>query len=230
MSKNFINVHHSADFAVEGEKQFETVNIAHKNRWGGKTKSSLGYYGGYHYLVERDGEVKKFREESEIGAHNDKQGMNLKAIGICFAGNFSIQDMPAEQAKAGLELIKDIMRRNGVTDENIKAHRAYKSTQCWGMKQPVGGIVAFLESISVSKPAEPSPWAVESIERVKGLYGITEWQNPQQLINDSTAYHIFYKMGILEKPHQDESLSKEEMVHALDKFFQKHGIDSKIKK
>lgn len=215
MSKNYINVHHSADFASDGEKQFQKINLAHKARWGGKTKSSLGFYGGYHYLVERDGEVKKYRQESEIGAHNNIAGMNVKAIGICFAGNFSEQELSKEQVTSGLKLIEDVMVRNNIPESNVKAHRHYKATQCWGMNNPEEDIIGFLRSKLEVEGSQPSDWALESIDKAKKL-GITNWENPKELVNNDTLNHTFAKLKLINAVHPN-GLSKEAFIHALDK-------------
>jgi len=137
MNKSYINIHHTAMYAKnDSDAQFSAVDQAHKKRWEGKTKSSLGYYGGYHYLIERNGEVKQYRKDSEVGAHNDKSLMNYRAIGICLAGNMSEQMLTEAQIKALVELVETKKKEYGIVDENIQPHRHYKGTQCPGNNLP----------------------------------------------------------------------------------------------
>ena len=133
MQKTHINIHHTADFASsENEKQFVSVNASHKKRFGEGVKSKLGYYGGYHYLIERDGTVMQYRGEEEVGAHNNVDLMNFKAIGVCFAGNMSTQRISEKQILAGYDLIQRLQLKYGIHDDNVQGHKKYKSTQCPG--------------------------------------------------------------------------------------------------
>ncbi len=133
MKKTAINIHHTASYAENDmAEQFDSVNEGHKARWKGATKSKMGFYGGYHYIVERNGAVQQFRGEEETGAHNNVGLMNYKAIGVCFAGNMSRQNLTEAQIRAGVKLIKDIQKRHDIPDENVTPHRASKSTQCPG--------------------------------------------------------------------------------------------------
>lgn len=120
----------------DGSDQFDKVNNAHRARWNGKTKSKMGFFGGYTYLIERSGQVTQFRGEKEVGAHNNIKWMNYKAIGVSFAGNMSRQNLTEAQINAGVELIKDIQSRLNIPDENVTPHRLYKATQCPGNNLP----------------------------------------------------------------------------------------------
>lgn len=133
MAKTFINIHHTATFAKDDvTHQFNGVNVGHKKRWNGETLSKLGFYGGYHYLVERDGSIFQFRGDEEVGAHNNVSGMNQKALGVCFAGNMSEQDLTAAQIESGYRLISELMNKYGIPEGNIDPHKYYKNTQCPG--------------------------------------------------------------------------------------------------
>lgn len=146
MQKDTIVIHHTAMLSTnDAHEQFDAVNLAHRRRWGGKTKSSMGFYGGYHYIIERNGTVQQFRDETEDGAHCNTglkrigawvYSANSYAIGVCFAGNMSVQQLTPEQLKSGVELIKDIRDRRSITDANILPHRNFKATQCPGNNIP----------------------------------------------------------------------------------------------
>ena len=51
---------------------------------------------GYHYFVSKDGEVTRGRPLWAVGAH--AEGSNRVSVGICFEGNFQVEEeMPAAQ-------------------------------------------------------------------------------------------------------------------------------------
>ena len=58
MKKTYIVLHHTAVFAKDDiSEQFDLINNSHRHRWNGATKSKMGFYGGYTYLIERNGHV-----------------------------------------------------------------------------------------------------------------------------------------------------------------------------
>ena len=146
MGKTAINLHHTAIYAKDDvAEQFDAVNEGHRKRWNGKTKSKMGFYGGYHYIIERSGEVQQFRNDWENGAHNDKGikwvgikrvSANYYALGVCFAGNMSRQNLSDAQVKAGVELINQLKEKHKIFDKDITPHRAHKATQCPGNNFP----------------------------------------------------------------------------------------------
>jgi len=131
MKKKYINIHHTAIYAEDDKaEQFDAVDEGHRKKWG--NKSAMGYFGGYHYLVERNGFVGQFRNDWETGVHNKKSLMNYRAIGVCFAGNMSRQKLTRDQVKFSVELIKRLQNKYDIPDENVTPHRLYKATQCPG--------------------------------------------------------------------------------------------------
>lgn len=104
MEKNFpthVIVHHTAVSSTS--PQFDAVDNYHKSL--DFPKSSLGYYMGYQYFIERTGEVKIARKDSDEGAHT-LNGWNRKSIGICLAGNFDTETPTDAQIVALRALIK----------------------------------------------------------------------------------------------------------------------------
>jgi len=128
-----IIVHHSVTSASSGNSTNEAIiNNGHKTKE--YSKSSLGWYVGYHFMVFPDGEVKRYREDNEEGAHaGAASGMNFKSIGICLIGNFSVGKPTKSQAKAALSLITKIQEGYSIDATRVVPHRKYKATQCWGV-------------------------------------------------------------------------------------------------
>lgn len=118
--------HHSA---VNSKlDQFEGINNYHKSK--NFPISSLGFYAGYHYIIEYSGQVIKCKEENEIGAH--ARGQNHKSIGICLCGNFSLFMPSDEQKEAAKELINEIIDRRKIPISAIEPHRQHSATECPG--------------------------------------------------------------------------------------------------
>lgn len=118
--------HHTGD--SQEPHQFKKIDEYHKNR--GFPQSSLGYYVGYHWLIERDGFVYVARTENEIGAHD--QGENLDSLGIGLSGNFNHQLPSKEQVVALVELLDEIFERVGIRLYDIEPHRQDDATDCPG--------------------------------------------------------------------------------------------------
>lgn len=84
-----IVIHHSADPSTS--PQFDKINGYHKSK--GFPRSSLGFYVGYNWLVEHDGQLKQARGLNDHGAHTDAMcdggHCNLVAYGVCLSGDFT---------------------------------------------------------------------------------------------------------------------------------------------
>lgn len=127
----FIIVHHtggtSADpLADTSHHTFEGVNAYHK---------SLGWKMiGYHWYIEKNGAIKKGRNETDEGAHT--LGMNTKSIGVCLAGNFDTTLPTAEQIQSLIVCLKGIRSRYKIPVANILPHRKFSVKTCYGSKLP----------------------------------------------------------------------------------------------
>ncbi len=85
---------------------------------------------GYHYVIEKDGEIVNGRPEHYHGAHTKQ--VNTKSIGICLVGDFD-KDLPTEEQKESLiKLYNDIIKRHPQLKNSIFPHRMYKDTHCYG--------------------------------------------------------------------------------------------------
>jgi len=114
-------LHHSAISRTKNNHQFEAINNYHKKKWNFKSK--FGYYIGYAYLIEPNGEVIQGRYENEAGAHC--KGQNNSSVGICLTGNFDREEPTDEQIKALSELVKKLLKKYKLKESDIKFHREY---------------------------------------------------------------------------------------------------------
>lgn len=179
MKKTYINIHHTAILAnSDNVLQFDVVDRSHKARFGESVKSSYGYYVGYHYLIERNGVVQQARKDHEVGAHNNADEMNYKAIGVCFAGNMEEQELTSDQVKSGLDLINKLVEKHGIARYKILPHRYFKATACPGKNTN-----NFLEMAQNNNEPEwftktTRPWAETVLSDVDGF------------IEDMTPYKV----------------------------------------
>lgn len=123
-----IIVHH--DGVSRAGASLHIVDAAHKER--DFPLSSLGYYVGYHWVIERDGTIARTRNDNEVGAHT--VGQNDKSIGIFLAGNFDVE-LPtrAQERELGVLLHHycDLLK---LDEHDIFPHRAFAQKSCYGNK------------------------------------------------------------------------------------------------
>lgn len=84
---------------------------------------------GYHFFIDKEGNVYRGREEDKVGAH--AEGSNSDSIGICFEGKYEEEEMPEKQVKAGQELIEYLKNKYPSIDI-IEKHSDVNSTSCPG--------------------------------------------------------------------------------------------------
>ena len=77
-------IHHSG--VQTPYSQFNAIDNYHKSV--GNTRSSLGFYIGYHKHIAPNGYVTTARADSDDGEHT-LLGWNRKSIGVCLDGDFN---------------------------------------------------------------------------------------------------------------------------------------------
>lgn len=125
---NKIIIHHSADSSTEN--QAEKIDAYHKSL--GFPRSEIGLYGGYHYLIERNGYIFEYRNETEIGAHDKDE--NINSIGICLAGNFNLETPTTAQCTALSSVLDRLLRDWHIPISRIEPHRWGDTTDCPGLR------------------------------------------------------------------------------------------------
>jgi len=109
---------------------FDQCDALHKKLFN--YKSSLGYYIGYHYYIDRSGTVRQGRADTDNGAHTI--GMNATSIGVCLAGNFDVTLPTASQTDALTRLLRRLSIKYGIAPEKVVPHRKFSNKTCYGSK------------------------------------------------------------------------------------------------
>ncbi len=185
MKPNNLIVHHTG--GTESNPLQDSSNYTvyqcnqdHKIRFG--MKSSLGWWVGYHYFIDKNGVLTKTRKDLEEGAHT--KGYNNTAydkvnfpqnlsVGICLAGNFDTT-LPTEAQKATLKkLLTDKTKEYGIALKNIVPHRAHAQKTCYGNKLGESWARNLLSSSIPEPKVEPVDWYTRYVNELKrlGLYG-----------------------------------------------------------
>ena len=143
MRKTHIMIHHSAT------RDSETVS------WGAIRRYHIETMGwkdiGYHLGVELVGdhyEVMLGRDLEANGAHCYQDGMNVKALGVCFVGNFDKVAPPSEMLVFAARKLRPIMKRLSIpaNSTNVVRHGAYAPKTCPGILFPFAAFIALLQT------------------------------------------------------------------------------------
>ncbi len=125
-------VHCSATQPDWMEDQPLSAKVAEITRWHIKRGFSTG---GYHYYIDRNGEIAKGRDEDTPGAH--VAGHNTGSLGICLIGGHGssendpfLKNYTTEQEIALFNLIQDIKTRANIT--KIRGHNEVAAKACPG--------------------------------------------------------------------------------------------------
>jgi len=121
-----IIVHHEG--VVRSGPGFDFINSWHKSQQF--PKSSLGFFVGYHYVIEKDGSLRQARKEWEEGAHT--KGENFRSIGICLVGNFDVELPTKQQIETLGALLADITTRLPIDVSAVFPHRKFAPKSCYG--------------------------------------------------------------------------------------------------
>lgn len=137
---SYVVVHHAAA---------DSCTIEDVHRW----HLERGWAGcGYHYFVNKRGEIYRGRPEDAVGAHC--VGYNDDSIGICLEGNFDTgTNVPTgPQLRALVELLRYLKQKYpGV---RIVRHKDLAETSCPGKNFPWEALVREMENGAVKPEVE----------------------------------------------------------------------------
>lgn len=165
MNKNvpkYLIIHHCGGTDLQplfdsSNQTFAQVNEAHRLNSNVNLgyPSSLGYYIGYHYFIDKTGLITQGRTDSDEGAHT--RGYNLQSLGICLAGNFDLT-LPNEVQIASLKrLMARLSDLYQIPFANILPHRHFAAKTCYGRLLADSWAADLLRNYS----AVPSPCTTE---------------------------------------------------------------------
>jgi N-acetyl-anhydromuramyl-L-alanine amidase AmpD len=126
----YIVLHHTASPMTQ---TFETINAYHKKKYN--YESSLGYYVGYHYVIDVKGHIYQARAHTDPGAHTKENKMNYRSLGVCLTGWFDDghDSLPNEKQRFALKkLLTHLMEQENIPWGNIRFHRDYTPKSCPG--------------------------------------------------------------------------------------------------
>lgn len=219
MNKNnpqYIIVHHTGGTDAQplldtSNFSFNQCNALHKEKFN--MLSSLGFYVGYHYYIEKDGKVYQSRKDDEEGAHTI--GKNTSSIGICITGNFDATlPTPAQVASLKTLLEKKVLEFK-IPAINIVPHRKFANKTCYGNKLSDTWAQELLKFSSSSAVLVGKPkykftmalgWSYTPTDAVKNLQKILQYE------------------GCLSKDYVVDGIFKDETARALKTWQISHGI------
>lgn len=121
----------------------KNIDLAHRDRWP-DFKSSLGYFVGYTFVIEKDGTLTQTRAIGEETAHTI--GQNTSSVGIMIMGNFEKGvNIPTIEQKMRLKSLLNNLLTNqplnvhvvpgtilDMSPSRIYPHRHFAQTSCYG--------------------------------------------------------------------------------------------------
>lgn len=115
---------------------------------------------GYNYYIRKNGSVWKGRPDNVTSGNCYNQ--NTKSLGVCFEGNYDKdKEMPKAQFDAGVELIKYLKSKYGISEVN--GHKNYYNTDCPGKYFPLDKMLAEVNNNTNKKVvinSNPNLWEI----------------------------------------------------------------------
>ncbi|MGL4873707.1 MAG: N-acetylmuramoyl-L-alanine amidase [Clostridium sp.] len=154
-------MHHIEASRDNGNIRVEEINEWHKgNGWSGI---------GYHFYINKKGEIYRGRPEEAIGAHALYN--NVDTLGIAVEGRYQFETMPSKQKEAVILLGKYL--RNKYQINIINKHGDLVSTDCPGKKYPY-------EEIKKQILLEPIKEVYRVEKRDNRIFFVDTWTNEVQ--------------------------------------------------
>lgn len=115
---------------MEPVPQFNAINEWHRVR--NFVKSSLGFYVGYHKVIEKDGTIVQARVDDE--QNNAVLLHNHDSLAVCLVGNFDNEDPTPEQVASLGQVLDEWCTAYDLSPLDVYPHRKYGSTSCPGRR------------------------------------------------------------------------------------------------
>ncbi|WP_317311059.1 N-acetylmuramoyl-L-alanine amidase [Clostridium thermobutyricum] len=178
-------LHHLEASRENGNIRVEEINEWHKsNGWAGI---------GYHFYINKKGEIYRGRPEEAIGAHAYQH--NVDTLGIAVEGRYQIEQMPNAQREAVILLGQYLRQKYDISI--INKHKDLVSTDCPGENFPFDYIKNNILSESINKDG------IYKIEKRNGkMFFVDTWTGEIQngKVNyKGSIYNTSYNNGIEDK-------------------------------
>lgn len=173
----------------------EDIHTWHKER---------GYAGiGYHYFINKKGEIYSGRPINFVGAHTEKH--NTNSVGICLEGNFELEYPTEIQLDSLFWIIEKLALEFNISYDNIYPHKYYSATACPGknmltITQLEDKLIQRREEKEMKEQTKPSWWAEEACEWAFGIgiiqgdeKGECNWQSPVSMEQLAVILHRYDK-------------------------------------
>lgn len=109
---------------------------------------------GYHWVVGKNGEVQKGRDESVPGAH--VAGFNRTTVGVCVTGHGDHKAWTPEQWESAVDLVAKVLLRHGIEDEfRRNPMRVLGHREVGKFRQGLARIVSQVLGREVQAPPDP---------------------------------------------------------------------------
>lgn len=138
----------STDFLILHHAEASHCTVYDIHSWH-VDKGFIGF--GYNFFVDKAGQV--FRGRPIGMSDADAFGYNDNSLSICFEGDFEHEYMGAPQMKAGIELIKYLLKL--YPEMKVLPHREVNSTRCPGENFPMVMILEGVEKMDETKTIDP---------------------------------------------------------------------------
>lgn len=131
----FLIIHTEGSPVITNDLAFNRVNEYHKLK--GFDKSSLGFYCGYHYFIEKSGLLIQARLDTDEGMHT--KGYNFQSLGICMAGNGDTEMPTSLQIETLKKWLLEKTKQYNISKDKILPHRKFLTNfekSCYGSLLP----------------------------------------------------------------------------------------------
>lgn len=124
-------IHHTAVSYQFNHDQFVANNSYHKNQ--GYTRSSLGFYLGYNYEINREGLIRQARKDGEITCACYQKNMNDgHCLHIAIDGDFDHEQPFKNEIYALRDKLRALTKKYSIIKSAIVFHRQYAPKSCPG--------------------------------------------------------------------------------------------------
>ncbi|MGL4452822.1 MAG: N-acetylmuramoyl-L-alanine amidase [Sarcina sp.] len=118
---------------IEASRENSNIPVEDVHSW----HLANGWSGiGYHFYINKKGEIFRGRPEEAIGAH--AKGFNTGSLGVAVEGRYGSETMNSVQKEAVIKLSKYLRQKYDIDD--IKGHGELMPTDCPGKNYPLDEI------------------------------------------------------------------------------------------